>query len=305
MNFSSSSSYSSFPPIRKQTNHLPKKVIKPPDYISHSNQNNSSIGNHTKIETSDDPFVISSDTDSFNHDIDKNTPELNKNNTQESSFASSFSVQPYQANPETEYIIYKCKKVKSFSFAKKQLVFNLTLSNEANDTVLYSAKFRPSGINPAVSLFKGSDCHLKEDNAEGIILTSEKLTKFSLRKRSRYGNEIMSLKFIKSLSKKPRSIQIYVYIDTNSNIESNCNKPIYLRNLEPKKTVFGTWELNLNAPSVLASSKNCLIINDSTKETVFILRKVQKRVFEIEAMNSLSLLQLFALAISSLLCRLK
>ena len=187
----------------------------------------------------------------------------------------------------------------------KQFIFKLTDSNFNNsDTILYTAKYRSSSIDPIISLFKGNTGHLKEDHAEGVILTSEKLTNFSLRKQSRYGNELMSLKFVKSIlnSKKPRSIQIYASIDSS---DSNHSKPIFLRNLEPKRTVFGTWELNLNSKNVCASSKNCRIINDSTKETVFIIRKVEKHVIEIEAMKCFSLLQLFALAISSLLCRVK
>ena len=286
-----------------QEHRVSTKIIKPMVQNCGINNNISAKKLFVENEFSDDPFLMSdTDYESTDNEIKK----TEKNYLHESSLLpQSIPANTPSSNSESEYVVYRCQKLKSSYFGRKQFIFNLTNSRIDDEIIIYTAKFRPSGTNPIISIYKGNIGHLKEDKADGIILTSNKFTNFSLRKQSRYGNELMSLKFIKSTScvKRPRSIQIYASVESDYN--QNHPRPIFLRNIEPKKTVFGTWELNLNSKNVLASSKNCRIINDSTKETVFIIRKVEKHVIEIEAMKFFSLLQLFALSISSFLCQVK
>lgn len=264
-----------------------KKIIKP--NISTRRTKSTFLPNKAVIgiefSNSDDPFVIS---DSENETIEDPT----KNFCSQKNFSESIS--------QSNYVIYRCRKIKKFKFGRRQFVFNLTDAN-SRDTIIYTSKYQKSSINPIISIFEGKNSDLNENFADAVILTSDNLNNFSLRKKSRYGNEMMSLKFIKSVSnvKKPRSIQIYASIDPE------YSKPIFFRNLEPKKNVFGIWQLDLNAENVFSSSKNCRIINNSTKETAFIIRKVEKHVIEIEGLKCFNILQLFALSISSFLCNIK
>ncbi|OHT10351.1 hypothetical protein TRFO_20392 [Tritrichomonas foetus] len=248
-----------------------RKIIKPPV--------------HSKpmfhIELSDDPFVLPDDFEEI-----------------------------------PQFITYRCQKIVSSRMFGKQTVFQL-INKEGK--IIYSAKFKPGASNPSISIYQGdfnsfsnnpssgnqnnSNNSSKSDNSHengtvGVILSSNKLTNFSLRKQTRYGNEIMSIKFSKGDDPKmPRTIQIY------ANIEDS-QKPLHLHSMLPKKTIFGTWQLDLNADHVFTSAKNSRIINDSN-ETVFITRKVERRVLEIEALANFELLQLFAICVASYICKLK
>ena len=215
--------------------------------------------------------------------------------------SSSYSDLDEDLNQKREFSLYKCLKKCVFKNFKKLIIFDLI---DQQGKIIYSSKFRKTQSSPSIPLFHGNEPNMKHKNAQGIILTSNHMSSFSLRKASRYGNELMSIKFTKNknkqnnrVNKAPRSLKVII----NDNASQ---KPLFLKNKAPKRTIFGTWELDLNSDKVLPSSKNSRVINNDN-ELMFITRKTKKHVLEIEASSIISPLQIFALSIAFHVCQMK
>jgi hypothetical protein len=159
--------------------------------------------------------------------------------------------------------------------------------------VKFSAKFKKTQKINYVPIVAGSDPHLSSENCSGFLLHGNDLSDFSLRRGSRFGDEILSLQFRKSMPdmESPRKLYCYFY-------HQPFGCPDRLESADPRPHG-DAWIIDLGTEQCISSIKNCRLDNRGTPYCY--VRKVEEHTIEVEAKRCVDEMSLFAIAIASLL----
>ena len=69
----------------------------------------------------------------------------------------------------------------------------------------------------------------------------------------------------------------------------------------PQKTEDGEWKMSFRGKYLVVSQKNAIILNENSKP-VIIIRKILKRVLQIELIQNIDPIYMFAFGIASFIC---
>ena len=172
--------------------------------------------------------------------------------------------------------------------------FRISFQFSCPDGKKFSAKIKPHSDSSIIGISEGSEAHVHSDNFIGVILFGNDFCDASLRKEQKFGTELLSMQIRLPLPDTPREVEIHFF-----------NQPPSVPNTLLSKSPSieeGSWVLDLHSQNVVASIKNCSL-EDSNGRTFIIVRKTDKDILEIEARRDIDDLRLFAVAITSFLCK--
>lgn len=203
----------------------------------------------------------------------------------------SFPNMPPPRSRTPVFRTYSCQRKKSMNIKGKKILFYFKDENN----ILYTAKFKPSST--FIPIVAGDKAHIKSDNNDAVLLYTNNFCDFSLRKKTSYGPEIMSIQFrrYKNEEKKPRRLSLFFF-------DSQDDIPEKLDSVEPDQTDEMTWCVDLNTEDAITSIKNCRI-EDKNHNLFEIVRKKKEDVLEVEARDTFDTICLFTTAIASFLCK--
>ena len=199
---------------------------------------------------------------------------------------------PIPDRPKTPvFHTYNCQRKKSINIKGKKILFYFKDGNN----ILFTAKFKPSSTY--IPIMAGDDVHIKSDNNDAVLLYANNFCDFSLRKKTNYGPEIMSIQFriYENEARQPRRLSLFFF-------ERQDDIPEKLDSVEPDQTDEMTWCVDLNTEDAVTSIKNCRI-EDQNHNLYEIVRKKKDDVLEVEARDTIDKLCLFTTAIASFLCK--
>ena len=158
---------------------------------------------------------------------------------------------------------------------------------------LYSTKMKgrhPSGPLP---IAKGSEMHYRMTDFAGYLLNGNKHSQFSLRAKDPYGNELMSTQFHLHDGRKdaPRDI-------TANFFAADSIVPQKIVNKRPEFNPDGYWELDFGNRRLITSVRNTIFIREEDEVEFVVVRKVSKNEIEVDAVEVMSPLCVFAIVLS-------
>jgi hypothetical protein len=140
------------------------------------------------------------------------------------------------------------------------------------------------------------DFHFSSPSFEAALLAGNGFRSFSLRLRNQFGPEMMILRFeCAMLEYAPRVVRAMLF-------NQPVGVPDELVSRAPAVTAAGTWILDLNGRIGKRSIKNCVLTDRKGKEFMSVM-KLKKSEFVVESHPAMSELCVFALGISSCLCK--
>lgn len=186
---------------------------------------------------------------------------------------------------------YSCQRKKSMNIKGKKVLFFF----KDGDNILFTAKFKTTST--FIPIVAGNEVHIKSENNDAVLLYANNFCDFSLRKKTSYGPEIMSIQFRRynNEEKQPRRLSLF-FFDPQDDI------PEKLDSVEPYQTDEMTWCVDLNTEDAITSIKNCRI-EDKNHNLFEIVRKKKEDVLEVEARDTIDKICLFTTAIASFLCK--
>ena len=168
------------------------------------------------------------------------------------------------------------------------------------ETAKLYAKFKLSPLGEYAVIQDKPNVHLSDKKFLAALLNANKLCDYSLRLNEQYGEEVMAMQFSPQYdddgNQIPRSLQVHFF-----QREQQPDLPNKLMNLKPNLEN-GEYHINLGDDPVIKSIKNCVLAN-SHKEPMVYIRKVKDDVLEIEGIEEIDDLRLFAIGIASFLCK--
>ena len=318
LNKYSSDSYSSSPPLspkvalNEEFSPQPKRPrrerVRRVENIDNHDNNESNKENHKRIRRIRNSFPqqqteeISTEKQQQKQDEDKEIIAQG----QVSSSVSSESSDPHEQiagvssldnsdskpKPITEKLIkYKFKIDKQITLKGKRIHYQLYKGSMP----LYHSKVKGRKGVEEVPISKGSECHFSSEH-EGVLLVNPDNRTFSLRKETRYGEELCGISFhIDDTEMKPRVCHVHSFGD-------HIEVPHEIQARSFVKRPDGTWILKVSNRAALSSIKNCILVDENDVEWIVIL-KMAKSVLSIEASPKFDPLVVFAIGIASYMCK--
>lgn len=188
---------------------------------------------------------------------------------------------------------YQIHRTTKHSIKGTRVYFQFKKDNQ----ILYSTKMKGKRPDDPLPISSGSEMHYSSDKFAGYLLSGNKHTIYSLRAQTTFGKELISILFESPNGDKtlPKKISVTFFL-------KDSLVPTKLVNLEPTLNEDGGFELNFHNKKVIPSIKNCILINQENKCEFLILRKTSDDIVEIEAVNVISPLAVFAFALSLYEC---
>lgn len=201
---------------------------------------------------------------------------------------------PFQvpAKQSPTYITYTCIRKKAANIKGRKVFFYF----KRNDTIIYSAKYKST--SPFIPIDSGDTPHINGSSEHQVVLLyTNDLCDFSLRRNNSHGEELMSIQFrrYEHEARQPRRLTLYFF-------DQKENLPQQIESMPPEQTEEMTWCIDLNDDDAITSIKNCRI-EDPDHNIFEIIRKTQEDILEIEAQSDIEPAYLFATAIASFLCK--
>ncbi|OHT06544.1 hypothetical protein TRFO_25437 [Tritrichomonas foetus] len=195
-------------------------------------------------------------------------------------------VDPTSTNQREEY---KIKRKVKHTLKGARVYFKFI----SNGKVLYSTKMKGKRPDGPLPIAKGDDFHYSNESFAGFLLSGNNHTDFSLRAQTKYGKEMLSIKMERPNGEKklPKGIKVTFFL-------KDSLIPTKLVSLEPAFNDDGYFELNFRNKKVVASIKNCILINSENKCEFMMARKVDKNVVEADAVSVMSPLAVFAIVLA-------
>ncbi|OHT00702.1 hypothetical protein TRFO_32571 [Tritrichomonas foetus] len=203
----------------------------------------------------------------------------------------SFSVNTPMKIRRPVFNTFECIRKKSTNIKGSRIIFSF---NKGNET-LFSAKYKAQ--KSFIPIVTGSNVHLKSDENEACLLFGNDFCDYSLRKKTNFGSEIMSIQFRKyeNEAKGPRRLSLFFF-------NRQDGLPDKLENVEPVASDENTWTVDLHTDEAISSIKNCSI-EDSKHQPYAFIRKKKSNTLEIEGQDNIENICLFAITIASFLCK--
>jgi hypothetical protein len=188
------------------------------------------------------------------------------------------------------FFTYRCTRDKSTTISGRRTFF--TFSQKDDRT--FSAKFKKQSKLNYIPIVEGATPHISSTDCAAFLLYGNSLSDFSLRQGSRFGDEILSLQFRRSLQadKGPRKLKCFFF-------HQSFGCPRDLESADPRFED-KAWTVDLGVDECLSSVKNCRLEHNGIPYCY--VRKMEADVVEVEAKRVINELHLFAIGIASLLC---
>lgn len=159
--------------------------------------------------------------------------------------------------------------------------------------ILFTTKMKGKRPDDPLPIATGPEMHYSSDKFAGYLLSGNKHTIYSLRAQTTFGKELISILFESPNGDKsmPKKISVNFFL-------KDSLIPTKLVNLEPTFNDDGYFELNFHNKPVIPSVKNCILIDQENKCEFVISRKISDNIVEVEAVNVMSPLTVFAIILS-------
>ncbi|KAH0791877.1 hypothetical protein GPJ56_004234 [Histomonas meleagridis] len=185
----------------------------------------------------------------------------------------------------------QCIKKKNTNIRGTRIFFQLVQNGHA----LYSAKYKSSKSTDYIPISSGEKVHFKSETLDGALLFTNQMSDFSLRKSTKFGEELLSILLRKDITEEePRSITVYFFGSDSLPPKLMSAKPQYNPQTEE-------WFVDLGTDEALSSIKNSRLEDENHMLYAYV-RKTAKNVLEVEARTCIDKMRVFAIAIASFLC---
>ena len=198
--------------------------------------------------------------------------------------------------PAAEKVTYQVIRTMSRGLKGKRVHFQLV---EDSQPLLHTKIKGDSAETMYVA--KGTDMHFSGSEFEGVILATANMTSYAVRKGSLYGDEYATIRFsTRQGADKGRLPRIM-----RANI---MERPAWLDGPKlvsraPTRGPLGTWTLDFGERAVVPSIKNAILVDSNNKEVCAIM-KIDEGSLTITTCKGLDPLIVFAMGVSSFLCKL-
>jgi hypothetical protein len=194
----------------------------------------------------------------------------------------------------TDLIPYQIRRVSSLTLKGQRTQFSLIRDGSI---VLYS-KIKAQATTEIVHISKArADFHFSSDSFEAALLASRGFKAFSLRLRSQFGPELLVIRYRAPLLEcAPRVVHVFFTGPPDGIPSELVSKP-------PVITAVGTWMLDLKGRIGKKSIKNCILIDRNGREFMSVMKMKSKEIV-VESHPAISELCVFAVGVSSCLCKL-
>jgi hypothetical protein len=199
---------------------------------------------------------------------------------------------PHAVKP-TNLIPYKVFRTQKLTLKGQRTKFSLF---QDGALILFS-KIKARSMTEIVHISKAKESfHFSGESFEAALLAGNGFKSFSLRLRNQFGPELIILRFEHPLFvRAPRVVRVMLFNQSEGIPDELTSKP-------PIITTVGTWMLDLCGRLGKRSIKNCILIDIEGREFMSLM-KIKKSEFVVESHPGISELCVFALAISSCLCK--
>lgn len=252
------------------------------------------VSNDNKLEEIDNIKVnekaISDESLSYDDTINTTTNLANENNDQNINYPDRIDVDNNIDEKKDDinakyYASYFCSRTPKLDMKSP---YHFTLGKR--DEIFFYAKTKGL-FSSHVYISSNENLNIKEKRYDYVLKITKNRSHFTLRKANDK-TDLLIMIFDNDYGKEygPRKISME-WPQTNLKFLSRI----------PRKTESGNWELNFNGKYVLSSQKNAIILNENSKPTIMI-RKIKKQILQIEVIQNLELIYIFAVGVASFIC---
>jgi hypothetical protein len=146
----------------------------------------------------------------------------------------------------------------------------------------------------------GDSMHFSAGQFAGVLFVQENATNFSVRRDSQYGEELARIAYGRQSTaqngKCPRLVFVRVF-------SASAEVPDRLFSRKPSVSCVGNWSLDFGNRTVVTSVKNTILVDKEDVELCAVM-KTENDVLRIDSIEAIDPLVVFALGVSSFLCRL-
>jgi hypothetical protein len=197
---------------------------------------------------------------------------------------------------------------------RKLTTFSYTIERSANRTLkgarthfqfslngedLLHSKLK-SDSPDMIFISKGSAMHFSDTQYEGVLLVSDDLTSYSVRRKNQYGDELAAVRFTSKppvqKAKQPRNVKVTFFGQKPA-------LPPTIGNRVPVRSLLGKWSLDFGNRPIVSSVKNTILVDGDDRE-ICAVRKTAANTMALDAVEDMDPLIVFAIGITSFLCKL-
>jgi hypothetical protein len=144
--------------------------------------------------------------------------------------------------------------------------------------------------------------HFRDKDYYGAIVASSSMSSYSIRERTQYGPELAVIKFAQKrgigLFRKQRYPRVMRVL-----FSEGSDVPRFLMSKMPGRSPIGQWYLDFGPRPIVSSVKNAILIDSQGQEMCFVM-KAQDGSLNVETVERMSPLVVFAIGVASYLCKL-
>jgi hypothetical protein len=185
--------------------------------------------------------------------------------------------------------LYRIERSVHRSIRGLRVLFTLFHNRQA----LYSTKIKGRRSSGPLPIARGSEMHYRESEFAAYLLSGNGHNTFSLRARTPFGNEILSIDLCHPKGRRsvPKHIEISFFL-------KDSLVPQKLVNVDPVWNPDGHWELNFGDRSLIPSIRNHIFVRQETGVEFVAVRKTEKHAIEVDAVQIISPLAVFGIVLA-------
>lgn len=166
-----------------------------------------------------------------------------------------------------------------------------------NNEILFTTKFKGKRPTNPIPIQSGKEMHYRDKEFAGYLHSGNNHCSYSLRVKTLFGKELISIQFSLHNGQKniPKDIVVSFFI-------KDSLIPQRLINMPPILNDDAGYELPFNNKMCIPSIKNCVMINEADQCQFISIRKVEKNLVEIDAVDMISPLSIFGFVLSLFQC---
>jgi len=193
---------------------------------------------------------------------------------------------PHKSGPN---ILYKCVRSSTFTIRGRRIHFQFY----QGDLPLFHTKLKSKRPTDPIPIQKGTEMHYSSNDFVGFMLSTNDHLDFSLRSQTEYGKEILSIHmtYPNIAMNTPKDIRVNFFI-------KDSFMPHDLISKKPTMNDDGEWILDFHGKPLITSVKNSIFISETENIEYVITRKTDTDTVEIDAVDLISPLSVFGIALS-------
>ena len=164
--------------------------------------------------------------------------------------------------------------------------------------ILYSSKLKGRRPTKPIPIAKGPEMHYSSKEFAGFLLCGNNHNSFSLRAKTEFGKEILSIQISHPNGNKkiPKDISLTFF-------QKDSLVPQKLVNRKYEFNADGYWEIDFAGKDVSPSTKNCILVNEANDCEYVGIRKVSNSLIEIDSVEIVTPLSVFGIVLSMFLAQ--